>query len=61
MHTMTDNILEWRKIEFVIQGLSRWINETGLPDSTAQVVVEELADKFGLTDTMVKEILAIQE
>ena len=61
MHTMTDNILEWRKIEFAIQGLSRWVNETGLPDNVAQIVVEELADKFGLTDTMVKEILAIQE
>ena len=61
IHTMTGDILEIRKIDFVIEGLTRWIGQTGLPDDVTQIALEELAEKFGLTDTMVKEILAVLE
>ncbi len=61
VHTMTGDILEMRKINFVIEGLTRWIGQTGLPDKVAEIAVEELAEKFGLTDTMVREILAVTE
>ena len=61
MHTMTDNILEWRKVEYVIEGLTRWLGQTGLPDDMARLAVEELAEKFGLDEVMIAEILAVLE
>ena len=61
VHTMTGDILEMRKIDFVIEGLTRWIGQSGLPEDVTKIALEELAEKFGLTDTMVKEILAVLE
>lgn len=61
MHTMSNSILLMRNTQHVIDGLTSWINQTGLPDTLAKIALEEIAEKFGLTDTMIAEIWADTE
>jgi len=58
IHTMTGDILEARKVEFVIDGLRAWIQQTELDRDLVQVITKELGEKFKLIDTEIEEILA---
>jgi hypothetical protein len=54
---MSGEILESYKIQFLIDGLTKWLGETGFPD-IAPLVFAEITEKFGLSQEDTEAILA---